>query len=127
MKRAVKEQTWKQAWRPAAAYIYLLICIMDFIVFPGYYSLANNRATNTATVEEALKFKDSASQIEALKVLRREQTWTPLTTTGAGMIHLAFGSILGVAAWTRGKEKIALVNNGGGFEGPSGPSEGHQQ
>lgn len=126
MKRPVKEQTWKQAWRPAAAYIYLLICIMDFIVFPGYYSLANNRTTNSATVEESLKFKDSTAQIEALKILRREQTWTPLTTSGAGMIHLAFGSILGVAAWTRGKEKIALVNQPDGFGGQNGPPEGQQ-
>lgn len=113
MKRRVKEQTWKQAWRPAAAYIYLVICIMDFIIFPGYYTIANSRASNTATVAESLKFKDSASQIEALKTLRREQVWTPITTSGAGMLHLAFGSILGVAAWTRGKEKIALVNQNG--------------
>lgn len=116
MKRRLKEQTWKQAWRPAAAYIYLVICIMDFIVFPGYYTIANSRASNTATVEESLKFKDSSAQIEALKTLRREQVWTPITTSGAGMIHLAFGSILGVAAWTRGKEKIALVQQNGGPE-----------
>ncbi len=111
--RHIKEQTWKQAWRPAAAYAYLLICLADFVIFPAYYAVASNRSNNTAIVEEALKFKDSTAQIEALKTLNREQTWTPITTAGGGMIHLAFGSILGVAAWTRGKEKIALVNQNG--------------
>jgi hypothetical protein len=30
---------------------------------------------------------------------------------------MAFGAILGISAWTRGKEKIAQVENGGGDEG----------
>ena len=35
------------------------------------------------------------------------QVWTSLTLSNGGLIHLAFGAILGVAAFTRGQEKIA--------------------
>jgi hypothetical protein len=38
--------------------------------------------------------------------------WAPLTLQGGGFIHMAFGAILGISAWTRGKEKIAQVENG---------------
>lgn len=107
----MKEQVWKQAWRPAAAYIYLTICLADFVFFPAYYMWANSQVSDSQVVNEALKFKDSASQVEVLKTLRHDQVWVPITTAGAGMVHLAFGSILGVAAWTRGKEKIARVSD----------------
>ena len=103
-----KEPKWKEAWRPAAAYLYMLICFADFIAFPMYY-MATNRFNDNNIVAQSLKFKDGASQVEVLKALKREQTWVPLTTTGAGMVHLAFLSILGVAAWTRGQEKMLLA------------------
>ena len=32
--------------------------------------------------------------------------WVPLTLQGGGLYHLAMGAILGVTAWTRGREKI---------------------
>jgi hypothetical protein len=31
--------------------------------------------------------------------------WESLTLSNGGLIHLAFGAILGVTAWTRGMEK----------------------
>ena len=108
MAKPEKEPKWKEAWRPAAAYLYMLICFADFIAFPAYYA-ASNRNNNNAVVEQALKFKDGANQVEVLKALKRDEVWVPLTTTGAGMVHLAFLSILGVAAWTRGQEKIMLA------------------
>jgi hypothetical protein len=33
--------------------------------------------------------------------------WNPLTLQGAGLYHVAMGAILGVAAWSRGQEKMA--------------------
>jgi hypothetical protein len=115
-----KEQVWKQAWRPAAAYLYLAICFADFIGFPVYY-MALARVNDAAVVEQALKFKDGTAQVEVLKTLRHEQTWTPITTVGGGMIHIALGSIIGVSAWTRGQEKIELVKQGPGTEGGEPP------
>jgi hypothetical protein len=50
-------------------------------------------------------------------------SWTPLTLQGGGLYHLAMGGILGIAAYTRGKEKVAQIEAGenksfsGGFEG----------
>jgi len=37
--------------------------------------------------------------------------WKTLTLEGGGMIHMAFGAILGISAWTRGTEKVAEINN----------------
>lgn len=33
--------------------------------------------------------------------------WDPLTLKGAGLFHLAMGAVLGVAAWSRGQEKMS--------------------
>ena len=38
------------------------------------------------------------------------QVWQSLTLSNGGLIHIAFGAILGVAAWSRGAEKRANVN-----------------
>jgi hypothetical protein len=35
--------------------------------------------------------------------------WEPLTLQGAGLFHVAMGAILGVTAWSRGREKLAGV------------------
>jgi hypothetical protein len=37
--------------------------------------------------------------------------WQPLTLQGGGLIHISFGAILGVAAWTRGQEKVEAIKN----------------
>jgi hypothetical protein len=33
--------------------------------------------------------------------------WQSLTLSNGGLIHLAFGAILGITSYTRGQEKIA--------------------
>lgn len=72
-------------WRPAAAWVYLVINIFDFIIAP----LVN-----------IYYFGPSGKYIQ----------WIPLTLMGAGTFHLAFGAILGVSAWSRGQEKMARVD-----------------
>jgi hypothetical protein len=32
--------------------------------------------------------------------------WSPLTLLSGGVFHAAMGAVLGVAAWSRGQEKI---------------------
>ena len=39
--------------------------------------------------------------------------WQSLTLQNGGLIHLAFGAILGVTAWTRGQEKAAKAQTQG--------------
>lgn len=118
------EPLWKAMWRPAAAYVYLAICLMDFGIMPIIYEIINHSITNSSVVELALKFTDSAAQIEALHTLKQTQSWVPLTLQGNGMFHVAFGAILGVAAWTRGQEK-AMTNASGFYGGQPGFNTGY--
>jgi len=67
-------------WRPSAAWLYLLLCILDFAVFP------------------------------VLWMTIHPEQWTPLTLQGAGVFHMSFGAIIGISAHSRGQEKIALIN-----------------
>ena len=48
-------------------------------------------------------------------------SWTPLTLQGGGLYHLAMGAILGISAFTRGQEKVAQINAGGGDPAPQAP------
>ena len=83
-------ETWMhKKWRPAMGWLYMTTCAFDFIIFPIAW---------TAT-QAALGYHVTP--------------WDPLTLKGAGFYHLAMGAILGVAAWTRGQEKIAMMNNFG--------------
>lgn len=42
-----------------------------------------------------------------------KQAWDPLTLKESGFYHLAMAAIIGVAAWTRGQEKIKRILYGG--------------
>jgi len=96
---------WMQTkWRPMMAVTYMAINIMDFILFPILFTL--------------VQFWEVQAANDAFR------QWQPLTLQGGGFIHMAFGAILGISAWTRGKEKVADIerggdgggyNNGGGY------------
>lgn len=74
-------------WRPMMGWCYMITCITDFIIFPVLWSIL--QAYNGGQV---------TSQ------------WNPITLQGAGLYHLAMGAVLGVAAWSRGQEKIAGID-----------------
>lgn len=101
--------SWSAKWRSAAAYVYLLICLGDFMLMPMYYEFLNHKTQTAEFVELALRFDGAATQIEALKAIRQTRVWQPLTLQSTGLFHVAFGGILGVVAW-KGKEKIAVAN-----------------
>jgi hypothetical protein len=84
-------------WRPMMAIVYMAINICDFILFPVLWAV--------------VQFWETSAANDAFR------QWAPLTLQGGGFIHMAFGAILGISAWTRGKEKIAQVENGAGDEG----------
>jgi hypothetical protein len=103
-----KKEDWMNAkWRPMMGWMYMLVCTMDFVVFPILWSL-----------------------LQAMNHGRVETQWSPITLQGAGLFHMAMGAIIGVAAFGRTQEKLAGVNNGGsntppsGFTTPSVPSTG---
>lgn len=83
----MNEDSWlKQYWRPIMAYQYLAVCLFDFIVAP-LLTMALSKYTG-------IQYKP----------------WDPLTLKESGYYHMAMGAILGVAAWTRGQEKIKRLD-----------------
>jgi hypothetical protein len=83
MSKQVHEDWMNRKWRPAMGWTYMMICILDFAVFPVLWSII--QATHSGTVSTQ---------------------WDPITLKGAGLFHMAMGAILGIAAWSRGQEKM---------------------
>jgi len=78
------EKTLRGMWRPMMAWLYILICFCDFVVFPILWNMA---------------------QVSFLKTIVITG-WTPLTLQGGGLFHISMGAILGVTAYGRTQEKI---------------------
>lgn len=79
----MKQEDWmNRKWRPAMGWTYMAVCIFDFILAPIFW------AALQATLNQDIT------------------QWRPLTLEGAGLFHMAMGAVLGVAAWSRGQEKI---------------------
>jgi len=79
-----KDEDWMQKkWRPAMGWMYMVVCMMDMVIFPILWSLLQT-VTGTPITQ-----------------------WNPLTLQGAGLFHLAMGAVLGIAAFGRTQEKIA--------------------
>jgi hypothetical protein len=98
-------------WRSLAFVIYGAICIFDFIIMPAIYQTFNQHLDANAVVNLALQFKDTQAQIAFLHAFGEKISWNPITLQGGGTFHIAFGSLLTAAGWTRGQEKIAAINN----------------
>lgn len=81
------ESWFNTKWRPAMAWMYMAICILDFAIFPILWSI-----------------------LQAVKNGQVTSQWQPLTLQGAGLFHLAMGAVLGISSWTRGQEKQAIIN-----------------
>lgn len=80
------QESWvKQWWRPAMAWQYFLVCLFDFFLAP----------IMMVTVSALLKTPFVP--------------WEPLTLKLSGFYHISMGAIIGIAAWTRGHEKIARL------------------
>ena len=75
-------------WRPMMGWMYMVVCIFDFIIFPVLWTL--------------VQVYDAQGSVTA--------EWSPLTLKGGGLFHMAMGAVLGVAAWSRGQEKITAMN-----------------
>jgi hypothetical protein len=87
-----EEEHWVKAyWRPAMGWLYMIICFMDFIGFPMINMFL------------PVVFK-------GLGVTITYTAWQSLTLSNGGLIHLAFGAILGVTSFMRGQEKLAKIN-----------------
>lgn len=86
-----KKEDWMNAkWRPMMGWMYMVVCIADFVMFPILWSL-----------------------VQTLGDGKVESQWMPITLQGAGLFHIAMGAILGIAAYGRTQEKLNGANNGG--------------
>ena len=68
-----KEDWMQKRWRPAMGWMYMLVCMMDMVVFPVLWSMLQAYLKQPVT------------------------QWNPLTLQGAGLFHLAMGAVLGIA------------------------------
>lgn len=83
------EENWiKSYWRPAMGWLYMLICFVDFVVFPILAMIMPAFLTKFGV--------EGASYVP----------WASITLTNGGLIHISFGAILGITAWTRGLGKL---------------------
>lgn len=100
-------------WRPIAAYVYLGICIFDFVIAPSYMSWHSNTQNLQTVITQVANLDPTVQET----VLSRVQTpWNPITLMGGGTFHIAFGAILGAASWSRGQEKISAMRYGSNYD-----------
>jgi hypothetical protein len=78
-----KEDWMNKKWRPAMGWMYMLVCMADFVLFPILWSL-----------------------VQVVGDGKVESQWMPITLQGAGLFHIAMGAILGIAAYGRTQEKL---------------------
>jgi hypothetical protein len=85
-----KTEDWMTTkWRPLMAVTYMATIWFDFIVGPILYNF--------------LQYFNPGQAISS---------YIPITLQGGGLYHISMGAILGIAAWTRGKEKVAAIEAG---------------
>jgi hypothetical protein len=79
-----KKEDWMNTkWRPMMGWMYMIVCICDFVLFPILWSL-----------------------IQVIGDGKVETQWSPITLQGAGLFHMAMGAILGIAVYGRTQEKL---------------------
>lgn len=94
---AKKNEDWMNSkWRPAMGWMYMAVCMADFVLFPVLWSL-----------------------VQVIGGGRVETQWSPITLQGAGLFHMAMGAILGIAAYGRTQEKL---NDKAGATAPVAPA-----
>jgi hypothetical protein len=82
-----KESWITSRWRPMMAWAYFLIVLFDFLVGPIFYAWFAWYTDNLTNYGE----------------------WKPLTIQGGGVFHIAMAAILGIAAYSRGREKLTAM------------------
>lgn len=79
-----ESQHWlRKYWRAAAGWTYLIICMFDFVIAPVLWAVLPHYIKSMPT-----------------------EPWQPHTLMNGGLVHISFGAILGVAAWTRGQSDM---------------------
>ena len=82
-----KEESWiNTGWRPALAWSYVAICLLDFIAGPVFFNI--------------LQFYNPGQDIGM---------WQAISLQGGGLYHLSMGAIIGISTHGRTQEKIKVA------------------
>jgi hypothetical protein len=82
----MKRENWiRTHWRPMMAFVYMAVVIFDFIIGPIFWSIVQIYGGSVAL------------------------QWTPLTLISGGVFHAAMGAVLGISAFSRGREKVETL------------------
>jgi len=84
-------------WKPASAFIYSLICLCDFVIFPAYAGVNRPHLTLILTEIQGLD-----SNVQQAAIRAATAGYEPFTLKGSGLFHLAFGALLTSAAIKNG-------------------------
>lgn len=97
----------KHFWRPMCAYVYIGICIFDFVVMPFTFEYIKSRDKLADVVTQIEKINNTEVQLALIKRADYAggRSWEPMTTKDGSMFHLAFGGIVGASAAVRGLRK----------------------
>ena len=72
-----KKEDWMNSkWRPACGWMYIVVCLFDFMLAPILWSITQAVFHGGVNIQ-----------------------WQPLTLQGAGLFHVAMGAIIGVSAY----------------------------
>ena len=81
-----KEDWMNSKWRPMMGWMYMFVCLFDFVMAPVAWT-----------------------SIQALFHGGITTQWQPLTLQGGGLFHVAMGAVIGISAYGRTKEKLEGV------------------
>lgn len=83
-----QHEDWiRSHWRPMMAFVYMAIVIFDFIIGPIFWSIIQIYGGSVAI------------------------QWNPLTLVGGGIFHAAMGAVIGISAFSRGREKVEAMKS----------------
>ena len=97
-----KDDWMNTKWRPAIGWMYMGVCIFDFVLAPILWAV--------------IQFWETQAANDAFR------QWQPMTLQGAGLFHMAMGAVLGLAAWGRTQEKLSGTSSNNVPEIPVTPA-----
>jgi len=90
-------------WKTIAAFVYLFICVCDFVVYPTLLAIFRQEVMNNIMMLSKAKVPEQV--LTELSRIGNSQNWVPFTLRGGGLFHLSFGAILTGSVLNKKKNK----------------------
>ena len=88
-------------WKQISAFVYTVICMFDFIIFPMLFNLQRLHLVDFIQLTKDLSPEHRQQLTEYFT-----RAYVPLTLNGGGLFHLSFGALLTGAAVATGRNVI---------------------